>query len=152
MTELRDMIWSLTASYHTIQEGLDYDDHDHFFLRTGTDCSWYGFPTSELHLRTPATLLVNHQIYAEVSACLARQGVSIHGPPRLDAEPRKLESWELLCCVISPSTLRNVSKFSLDVSDCCWGGAFGTDVPTVCTTCGIATSLGSSSLWRSVTI
>ncbi|TID18001.1 glycoside hydrolase family 16 protein [Venturia nashicola] len=120
--KIRDMIWTLTASYHTIQEGLDYDDFEHFILRTGIDYTCHIEPMRELKLVTPAILLVNHEIYPEAKACLARQGVSIYGPPRIDADPRELPSWELLCCVISPTTLRNISKFSLDVSGCgkCW--------------------------------
>lgn len=110
MTEIRDMILSLTVSYHTIQKGLDYDDYDHFSLRTGISIIPYERPTTELQLATPAILLVNHQIYSEAKACLSRQGVSIHGPPRLDADPRELELWHLLCCTISPFTLQECDQ------------------------------------------
>ncbi|KAE9992290.1 hypothetical protein EG327_009551 [Venturia inaequalis] len=57
--EIRDMIWSLTASYHTIQDVFDYNDYDHFPLRIGIDYMLSEDPAMELHLVTPAILLVN---------------------------------------------------------------------------------------------
>ncbi|QDS77583.1 hypothetical protein FKW77_001663 [Venturia effusa] len=105
--ELRETIWSLTASYHTIQKEFDQDDYDS-----------YRVPRSEPRLCTPAILLVNHQIYAEAKACLVRQGVSMTGLSRLQLFLKEFQIRESLWRVITPATLRNISRFSVDLPGC----------------------------------